>query len=92
MIMTGTNFNSNSKNRVFKKTPGTNLHVHLTKSNPKGHFCGSSGAILNGIPKKTPNEFNKLSKSKKRPNRKYGGTFSHTVVKTQLEKAIWQAE
>ena len=53
---------------------------------------GNIRAILNGIPKKTTTEFNKLSKSKKRPNRKYGGTFSHKVVKTQLEKAIWQAE
>ena len=90
--MAGTNFNSNSKRRVFRKTPGTRLQIHLEKSNPKGHFCGISGAILNGIPKKTANEFNKLSKSKKRPNRKYGGTYSHKVVKSKLEKAIWQAE
>ena len=89
--MTKTSFKSNSKKRVFRKTPGTNLKVHLEKSNPKGHFCGKSGAKLNGIPKKTVNEFNKLSKSKKRPNRKYGGTYSHKVVKTQLERAIWQS-
>ena len=89
--MTKTSFKSKSKRKVFRKTPGTNLNVHLEKSNPSGHYCGKSGAILNGIPKKSATEFNKLSKSKKRPNRKYGGTYSHKVVKTQLEKAIWQA-
>ena len=89
--MTGTSFKSKSKNKVFRKTPGTLLKVHLEKRNPKGQFCGISGAILNGIPKKTATEFNKLSKSKKRPNRKYGGTFSHKVVKDHLEKAIWQS-
>lgn len=88
--MAGTSFKSNSKNRSFKKTPGTNRRVHFGKSNPRGHFCGISGAILNGIPKKTATNFNKLSKSKKRPNRKYGGTYSHKVVKTQLERTIWQ--
>ena len=90
--MTKTSFKSNSKRRVFKKSPGTRMNVHLEKSNPKGHYCGKSGAILNGIPKKTAIKFNKLSKSKKRPNRKYGGTFSHTVVKNTLEKRIWQSD
>ncbi len=89
--MTKTSFKSNSKRRVFRRTPGTRLNVHLEKNNPSGHYCGRSGAILNGIPKKSATEFNKLSKSKKRPNRKYGGTYSHKVVKTQLERAIWQA-
>lgn len=89
--MTGTTFKSNSKKRVFRKTPGTNIHVHLEKNNPKGHFCGISGAILNGIPKKTASEFNKMSKSKKRPNRKFGGTYSHKIVKTSLERSIWKS-
>ena len=90
--MTRTSYKSKSKRKVFTKTPGTRLNVHLGKSNPKGHFCGKSGAILNGKPKKTAVKFNKLSKSKKRPNRKYGGTYSHSVVKDTLEKAIWQAQ
>jgi large subunit ribosomal protein L34e len=90
--MAGTSFKSKSKQKIYKKTPGTNLNIHFRKSNPKSHHCGISGAILNGIPKKTAIRFNKLSKSKKRPNRKYGGTYSHQVVKSRLERTLWQTD
>ena len=89
--MRNRNYKSRTLKRVSKKTPGNRVSIHFRRKNPKGAFCGISGNRLNGISRKRPGRFNTLSKSKKRPNRKFGGTFSHSVVKRALEKSIWQA-
>ena len=89
--MTNRNYKSRSLKRVSKKTPGNRVSTHYRRKNPSGATCGISGSKLNGISRKRPGRFNTLSKTKKRPNRKYGGTYSHKVVKQRLEQSIWQS-
>lgn len=88
--MTKRNYKSRSLKRVRVKTPGNRKSIHFRRRNPSNAICGISGAKLLGISRKRPGKFNQLSKSKKRPNRKYGGTYSHKVVRSALERAIWQ--
>ena len=83
------NYRSKSRRKVYRKSPGTHSIVHLQKKNPKGFHCGKTGDYLNGIPRMRVGKFNRLSKSKKRPNRPYGGTYSHKVVRLAVEKAVW---
>ena len=88
--MKNRNYKSRSLKKIKKKTPGTDVSIHFRRRNPKGTFCGISGDILHGISRKRPGRFNTLSKTKKRPNRKFGGTYSHKVVRNRLESAIWE--
>ena len=90
--MTVRTYKSRSFRKTFKKSPSGISKFHYRRKNPKGSFCGITGAKLNGIPKLRPGKFNNLSKTKKRPNRKYGGTFSHSVVKQRLENSIFEQE
>lgn len=84
------NYKSRSLRRIQKKTPGNEVNIHYRRKNPKGTFCGISGQKLNGIGRNRPGIHKTLSKSKKRPNRKFGGTLSHKVVKMKLEIQIWR--
>lgn len=90
--MTVRTYKSRSFRKTFKKSPAGYSKVHFRRKNPKGFFCGVSGEKLNGIPRLRTGKFNTLSKTKKRPNRKYGGTFSHSVVRKTLEASIFENE
>jgi len=61
--------------RVRKKTvTGRNVFVY-SKERVSGAVCNNCGRELHGIPKVTKSMLAKLSKTKKRPNRKFGGYY-----------------
>lgn len=66
---------SRSLRRVKVKTPGSKVVTHYRKRKPKIGHCGNCGAILKGVPRARPKKMQKLSKSKKRPQRPYGGSL-----------------
>ncbi|MDR1721666.1 MAG: 50S ribosomal protein L34e [Methanobrevibacter sp.] len=71
--MPANRFRSRSYKRTFKKTPGGVTVLRYKKKKPSKHVCAECGQVLHGVPRGRPYEIRKLSKSKKRPNRPYGG-------------------
>jgi large subunit ribosomal protein L34e len=68
-------YRSRSYKRTFRKTPGGTTVLHYKKKKPSKHICAECGKPLHGVPRGRPYTIRKLSKSKKRPNRPYGGYF-----------------
>ena len=80
---------SKTLKRVYKSTPQNRGKLTFRKGKPSAAICGISKKKLNGMPKLRQGPINKLSKSKKRPNRIYGGTYSHSVVQLALKNSVW---
>jgi len=75
---------SRSKRRVFVRTPSkTKLTYRLRK--PSKAKCGNCGTILKGVPRDVPSKFKKLSISKKRPERPYGGNLCSRCMREKIK-------
>lgn len=75
----------------FKKLHGTkrktvkNKTVIHKQDKPSPAICALCGTKLHGVPRKGKAELSKLSKTQKRPERKFGGVLCSSCV-TQLVK------
>ena len=76
---------SRSLRRVFVKTPGGKTVLHYRKRTPNAAHCYKCGAQLPGIPRLRPAKMKNLAKTKKRPERPYGG-----VLCTRCSKAMFK--
>lgn len=76
--------------KVFVKLPGSKVKIVKKKPNPGVAKCGNCGKVLHGIPRLKKAKFRNLPKSKKRPNRSYGGNLcsgcSKELMKGSLRK------
>ena len=68
-------YRSRSYKRMNKTTPGGVNVLRYKKKKTSKHVCAKCGALLHGVPRGRSYEINKLSKSKKRPNRPFGGNL-----------------
>lgn len=66
---------SRSLRRIYVKTPGGKTIVHYKRRKPKVAHCGKCGAVLKGIPHERPYRMENMPKTKKRPERPYGGVL-----------------
>ncbi|MCL2156598.1 MAG: 50S ribosomal protein L34e [Methanobrevibacter sp.] len=66
-------YRSRSYRRIHRKTPGSKTVLRYKKKKPSKHVCAECGQLLHGVPRGRPYEIRKLSKTKKRPNRPFGG-------------------
>ncbi len=76
-----------SKKRVKVRTPGGRLALHFKREKPGYAKCAICGAKLNGVPRLLPSKLSKLPKTKKRPQRPYGGhlcprCYSRLLIKS----------
>ena len=67
------NFKSRSMRRVYKKTPGNRIVLHLEKRMPRKAHCATCGGLLKGVPRERPFRMKNMPKTMKRPERPYGG-------------------
>ena len=79
-------YRSRSYKRIFKKTPGGRTVTHYRRKKPSKHVCAGCGKPLHGVPRGRPYEVRKLSKSKKRPNRPYGGYYCSSCARKVFKK------
>lgn len=74
--------------RIKKRLPGGRSTIHYKKKGPKGASCATCKGKLHGVPRGLPYEINKLPKTKKRPERPFGGhlcsSCSREAIKSQL--------
>jgi large subunit ribosomal protein L34e len=68
-------FKSRTLRRVSKRLPGGETVKRYEQRNPKVAHCALTGEQLHGVPRKTPTQLAKLPKTKKRPERPYGGVL-----------------
>lgn len=79
---------SRSLRRVYRKTPGGRTVVHYRRMKPSKAKCSKCGKLLKGVPRERPYKMRKMTKTKKRPERPYGGVLcSRCMRKLMIEKA-----
>jgi large subunit ribosomal protein L34e len=79
---------SRTYRRVFVKTPGGRTVMHYRKRKPGKAKCGVCGAFLPGTLRERPFKMRNIAKTKKRPERPYGG---YLCSKCMRKKIIEQA-
>ena len=62
-----------SSRKVQRKTPGGRTTVHHKRKKPANAQCALCGTFLQGMPRGNRTEIRKLAKSKRKPERPYGG-------------------
>ncbi len=78
---------SRSLRKIFRKVPGGRVSIHYKKRKPKAARCGDCGAVLKGVPRELPFRMRSMAKTKKRPERPYGGVLcSKCMRQTIIEK------
>ena len=66
---------SRKRRRVFVKTPGGRVHIHFVKRKPAKAHCADCGKELQGVLAERPYKMQNTAKTKKRPQRPYGGNL-----------------
>ena len=80
-------FKSRTFRRVKKVTPGHNVVTHYRPRKPSKAKCSNCGAILPGVANERPHKMQNMPKTKKRPERPFGG-----VLCTKCSRAAIKAE
>lgn len=79
---------SRSLRRVKVKMPGGITRLVYKRRKPKKARCSGCGALLEGVPRELAAKMKKLAKTKKRPQRPYGGMLcSRCMRKLFVSKA-----
>ncbi len=80
------------KSRTYKRTkvrtPGGKVVMHYGKRLPQKPQCGVCGQQLHGIPQARPYVMRNLAKTKKRPERPYGGVLCSKCMRLKLLEKI----
>ena len=75
---------SRSLRRVYVRTPSGKNKIHYRKRNPGIAKCAVCGKPLHGIPRLLPSKFRNLAKTKKRPQRPYGGNLCSKCFRQKI--------
>jgi len=67
------NQRSRTFRRVYRKTPGGRTVLHHVKRKPSKAICSECGKVLCGVPRERPYKMQRMAKTKKRPERPFGG-------------------
>lgn len=66
---------SRSFRRVTLRTPGSRIVMHYERRKPSKPKCSKCGAVLKGVPVGIPSRISRLPKTRRRPQRPYGGVL-----------------
>ncbi|MEM2121580.1 MAG: 50S ribosomal protein L34e [Candidatus Woesearchaeota archaeon] len=85
--MTAGRFKSRSWRRIKVRTPKRTI-VRYTRKKPKKAVCALCKKEIHGVPREFPKKLKSMAKTKKRPERPYGGYLcSECLRKVMKEKA-----
>ena len=79
---------SRSIRRVFTKVPGGRTRLHYKKRKPKGAKCSNCGDLLKGTPRAFPLRMGNIPRTKKRPERPYGGVLCSRCMRIKILEKI----
>lgn len=74
--------------KVFVKTPGNRTAVHYRRKKPNIPKCAICGEKLMGVLRELPYKMHKTAKTKKRPERKFGGTYCSKCSRKMIIKHV----
>ena len=76
------------KSRTFRRiavtTPGGKMVTQYKKCKPSKAVCGKCKKQLAGVPRERPVKMRNMAKTKKRPERTYGGVLCSACLKRQI--------
>jgi len=75
---------SRSLRRIHVTSPGGNKSIQYKTKRPSAAVCGSCGSSLKGTPRAKPFEMRNLSKTKKRPERPFGGVLCSRCMRNKI--------
>ncbi len=81
-------FRSRTFRRIHKRVPGGQTKLVYERRKPKKAHCASCGKVLHGIPRELPYKMKNLAKTKKRPQRFYGGVLCSYCTKELIKQKI----
>ena len=74
--------------KVKRRTPSGKIKIHKRKERPALAKCANCKSPLQGIQRKIPSEFKKLSASERRPDRPYGGYLCSSCSREVFRERI----
>ena len=81
-------YKSRTFRRGFVKVPGSKTKLHYKRRKPSKAKCANCGTVLKGVPRELPYKMRNLAKTKKRPQRPYGGVLCSKCTKQKLKEII----
>ena len=81
-------YRSRTLRRVFVKTPGAKINLQYKQRKPSKAKCANCGKQLAGVPRELPIKMANLPKTKKRPERIYGGVYCAGCTKAMLQQKV----
>jgi large subunit ribosomal protein L34e len=82
--MVAPNKRSRAKRRVSVRTPGGKTVTHYRARKPKQGKCPVTGETLKGVPRASATAMHNMAKTKKRPQRPYGGALSSRAMRRKI--------
>ncbi len=79
---------TDSFRKIRTRTPGGKTVIHYEKRKPGIARCAICGKPLRGVPRLRVPVLRRLSKTKKRPERPYGGYICHECLANLLRMKI----
>ena len=70
--------------RVKVKTPGGNTKVQYKRRKPSKAKCAECKKVLAGVPRELPLKMKNMPKTKKRPERAYGGVLCTRCARRKI--------
>jgi large subunit ribosomal protein L34e len=77
---------SRALRKIRKRVPGGASVIHYLRRNPSQAKCARCKGVLHGVASKRPHIMVKLAKTKKVPNRAYGGNLCHECARELLKE------
>ena len=81
-------YKSRTFRRVFVKVPGSKTKLHYKRRKPSKAKCANCGTVLKGVPRELPYKMRNLAKTKKRPQRPYGGVLCSKCTKQKIKERL----
>ena len=78
--------------KVFRKTPGNKVVTQYKKRKPSKAKCGMCGKTLSGTLTSSKSTMQNTAKTKKRPERPYGGVLCASCMKKVIIRKTREEE
>ncbi len=79
---------SRSLRKIKVKLPGGAWITHYFRRNPSAASCAECGKPLHGVAKARPAKMKKTPKTKKRPQRPYGGNLCSRCTRKRIREKL----
>jgi len=73
---------------VYRKAPGGRTFIHYKKRKPGKAHCAECGGLLSGVVRERPYKIRKMGKTKKRPERPFGGQLCSRCMRKKIIEEV----